>query len=111
MQPNGPEARAVGMPTHVLCNQIGELRLQHRDLLEHWNALLARALSAISDNPNQIRQLARNYDGILTRTIGELLFPHLSPRCGRQSRKLNEINGDFLEWCGREDSNLHGLPR
>jgi integrase len=45
------------------------------------------------------------------RTMSELLFPHLSVRCGRQSEKPNNFNADFSKWCGREDSNLHGLPR
>jgi integrase len=45
------------------------------------------------------------------RTRSELLFPHLSARCGRYGQKTNEINAKFFGWCGREDSNLHGSPR
>jgi hypothetical protein len=45
------------------------------------------------------------------RAMPELLFPHLRARCGRRVRNPNENNKDFSEWCGREDSNLHGLPR
>ena len=40
-----------------------------------------------------------------------ILFPHLMIRCGLQEKIPNEINAKFWEWCGREDSNLHGLPR
>ena len=43
--------------------------------------------------------------------MSELLFPHLGVRCGRQERNPNEINAKISWWCGREDSNLHGLPR
>jgi hypothetical protein len=46
---------------------------------------------------------------LATRT--EHPFLHLMMWCGRQGEKRNEINSDFSEWCGREDSNLHGLPR
>lgn len=37
--------------------------------------------------------------------------PHLTIRCGPEAGKENEINASFFDWCGREDSNLHGLPR
>ena len=46
-----------------------------------------------------------------SRTRSELLLSHLSARCDTQRENISEINGDFLGWCGREDSNLHGLPR
>jgi hypothetical protein len=46
---------------------------------------------------------------LATRT--EHPFLHLMMGCGRQGEKHNEINSDFSKWCGREDSNLHGLPR
>jgi hypothetical protein len=32
-------------------------------------------------------------------------------RCGPERENRNEINSEFSKWCGREDSNLHGLPR
>jgi integrase len=28
-----------------------------------------------------------------------------------QSYKLSDVSYLFFQWCGREDSNLHGLPR
>jgi integrase len=37
------------------------------------------------------------------------LFPHLRIRCGRQGRKPNAFNAEIWKWCGREESNLHGL--
>jgi integrase len=40
------------------------------------------------------------------RTRSELLFPHLSARCGRYGQKTNEINAKFFGWCGREDSKV-----
>ena len=41
----------------------------------------------------------------------DLLVSHLSARCDTQSEKTNNDGAKFFEWCGREDSNLHGLPR
>ena len=46
-----------------------------------------------------------------SRTIRQHLFPHLMMWCGPQRGNSNEINAKFWKWCGREDSNLHGLPR
>ena len=45
------------------------------------------------------------------RTKLQHLLPHLSRRCRRQNENRNENDGKFGKWCGREDSNLHGLPR
>jgi hypothetical protein len=47
----------------------------------------------------------------VARTTGELLFPHLRRRCGPQREKIEKIKAKIFKWCGREDSNLHGLPR
>lgn len=33
------------------------------------------------------------------------------PSPHRQSEKLSKSKGEICKWCGREDSNLHGLPR
>jgi hypothetical protein len=39
------------------------------------------------------------------------LFPHHLERCGSQSEKINYFSRlEDLQWCGREDSNLHGSP-
>jgi hypothetical protein len=35
----------------------------------------------------------------------EHLFPHLMARCGRKTRKTNEINAKKYWWWAREDSN------
>ena len=39
----------------------------------------------------------------------ETSLPAPDDKVRAQSEKLNEINGLFFGWCGREDSNLHGL--
>ena len=45
------------------------------------------------------------------RPVNKLLFPHLAGKLPAPCKKQSEIRCLIFEWCGREDSNLHGLPR
>jgi hypothetical protein len=56
-------------------------------------------------------RLSKGAIGKLERTPEEHSIPAPDERCGLQEKIPNEINAKFWEWCGREDSNLHGLPR
>ena len=38
-------------------------------------------------------------------------YPHLAGELPAPCKKQSEIRDLIFEWCGREDSNLHGLPR
>jgi hypothetical protein len=43
------------------------------------------------------------------RTKSEILMSHLSARCDIQSKKINENNGEFFDWCGREETAYPGI--
>jgi integrase len=74
-------------------------------------AMAARWHRSTRARPTASGWRSRPCTSLRTRTEIEHLFPHLVIRCGRQAEKPSRINGIFWKWCGREDSNLHGLPR
>jgi hypothetical protein len=101
-----PAARRTCQARHTVCAR--SRRLERRTTARPLRSSRPSSDGRAAPSHLIIRGL-RIASGLLSmrsRTMIEHLFPHLMGRCGKETRKTNEINGKKYRWWAREDSNL-----